>query len=474
MPLFKGDRLGPSVIQRAPLATAAVLLALVKSIQFAIDPQVLFFHDSGAFILNGMGLAFLPHRSYVYGALLRLVAVPFHSLRVIVAMQIIMGGLTAWLMAVALVRFMQVRAWIAILAALAFAIDPVQIVHEHLVMSETAALLVMATFLVAALKYLQDPSPRWLVILSFLGVLLVSLRIVYLPAVLAAAVLLPVSAYFSSSARRPRVLAIALVASCGSAALFHLGYRYLTGWLAGREPAYHYMTGFFLLASVAPIIESGDTGDARVASAIMAQNMSGFPLASRASRSDQLWAPEGFVARLTTIFGGDEREADQAAQRLARAAIQRNPLGFLKLGLENYLSFWGGVLYVRSSLEWENGSQLPPAANAHEASVIRSVFGVDVSNQHTLRTPSRRYHILARHWSLFLLASPFLAGLALWLGPANPRGTALLLGWNCLLLAATCFGAVSTVYRYLHPFSFTALAAAAILCEILVSRRTRA
>jgi hypothetical protein len=253
---------------REAFATAALLLVVIKSIQFAIDSQALFYYDSGAFILNGLGLAFIPQRSFVYGSLIRAFAVPFHSLRAIVAMQVIMGGLTAWLLTFALVRFLHVRAWIAILAALVFACDPVQIVHEHMVMSETSALLAMAVFLLLALKYLGNTSLLCLVILSFLGVLLVSLRIVYLPVALAAAVLLPVVAYFSCSARQWRLLALALVVSCGSTGLFHLGYRYLTGWFAGREPAYHYMTGLFLLATAAPIVESGDSSDVRVAGAV--------------------------------------------------------------------------------------------------------------------------------------------------------------------------------------------------------------
>ena len=50
---------------------------------------------------------------------------------------------------------------------------------------------------------------------------------------------------------------------------------------------------------------------------------------------------------------------------------------------------------------------------------------------------------------------------------------ALLLCWSCLLLAATCFGVVSSVFRYRDLSSFTGLAAA-VLCEIFVSHRTRA
>src|SRR5450755_1464578 len=180
-----------TVIRRAPLLTLAVLLAVVKSIEFAIDSTALFYFDSGAFILNAMGLAFIPERSYVYGYLIRIFALPFHSLRAIVAMQVVMGGFTAWLLGFALIRFLKIRPWIAILAALAFAFDPVQIVHERLVLTETTALFATAIFLLAAARYLRAPDLWQLVLLSFLGILLVSLRTVYLPLVLLSAVLLP-------------------------------------------------------------------------------------------------------------------------------------------------------------------------------------------------------------------------------------------------------------------------------------------
>ena len=155
----KGCQALSRVFDALPLLTLAILLAVVKSIQFAIDSTALFYFDSGSFILNALGLAFISERSYVYGYLIRIFAVPFHSLRAIVAMQLVMGGVTAWLLGFVLLRFLKVRAWIAILAALAFAFDPVQIVHEHLVMAETSTLLVMAIFLVAASRYLL----AWLV-----------------------------------------------------------------------------------------------------------------------------------------------------------------------------------------------------------------------------------------------------------------------------------------------------------------------
>src|SRR5579872_1293774 len=185
-----------AAIRKSPLMALAIVLAAVKSVQFALDSTVLFYYDSGAFIMNALGLGFAPERSYVYSCLIRIFAVPFHSLTAIVAMQVVMGAVTAMLLAFALSRFLHVRTGIAVLASLVFAFDPVQMVQERMVMTETAALLAMAVYLVAASAYLQRPDWWRLVVLSFIGLLLVSFRLVYLPLVLAAAVLLPAGVYF--------------------------------------------------------------------------------------------------------------------------------------------------------------------------------------------------------------------------------------------------------------------------------------
>jgi hypothetical protein len=81
-------------------------------------------------------------------------------------------------------------------------------------------------------------------------------------------------------------------------------------------------------------------------------------------------------------------------------------------------------------------------------------------------TPSRRYHILARYWYVFLLLSAYLGDLAAWLNQGNCKGVVLLFGWSCLLLASTCPGEIDYCYRCLHQFSFTGLAAVAVLLDL--------
>jgi hypothetical protein len=448
------------------LLALAILLAVVKSVQYAIDSTALFYYDSGAFLRNALHAGFLPERSYVYGYLIRVFAVPSQSLSAIVAMQMAMGGITAWLLGFTLLRLLNVRAAIALTAALVFAFDPVQIVHERLILTEATALLVMAAFLVSGSLYLRKPDWWRLVALSFLGILLVSLRIVYLPLILLSAVLLPLAALRV----RPRALALALAVSCGSTLFFHCGYMELTGSLAKREPAYHYVTGSFLLAAAAPIIEVQDSDDPRVMQAVVEQNQSALPL-SNSDRSQQLWNADGLVERLKNTFHGDAKMADRAAQRLAKKAILRNPWGFLKLGINGYFNYWRGLPDLRGILASENGSGTGTVVLPYDADIIRHAFGEDVSGQNVLDTLSRQYHIWGRAWYVFLLASPVLAAIALWLSRGSPTflTQVFFFFWSCALLAATCLGSDDS-YRYLHPFSFTGLIAAALLVEIFTSR----
>lgn len=465
-------------IRKSPLVALAIVLAAVKSVQFAADSTALFYYDSGAFMVNALGLVFVPQRSYVYSCLIRIFAVPLHSLRAIVAMQVVMGAVTAGLLALALFRFLHVPAGIAALASLVFAVDPAQIVHERMVMTETATLLAMAVYLVAAGAYLQRPDWWRLVALSFIGVVLVSFRVVYLPVVVAAAVLLPAGVYLwpraSYQPRRPRGLALALAVSSLSTLSFQVAYRHWIGWLGHREPAYHFATGFFMASAVAPIITPADAGDARLARAVVEQNQSIDPLWKRDIGSAQLFDPEGLVARIRSAFGEDRAAANEAAQRLALHAIRRNPLGYLKLAVHGYLGYWRDLPKLDWKLPLDNGSGPVSELLPYESAAIGSAFGADVSNNNLVRTLSRRYHSRARGWYVFLLASPLLGLIDLGLVWREKEAAfsqrAFFVLWTWLLIATTCFAWPQAEYRYLHPLSFTGLAAAGCLAETVYRR----
>ncbi len=457
-----------NALRRHPLIVIALFIGVVQTIQFVVDPQALFFPDSGAFMVNAMGTGFVSFRSYVYGWMIRAFVLPFHSLPALVIMHLVMGGLTAWLLAFALLRYVRVRAWIALLAAVIFTIDPVQVFHERMMMAEAFAILAAALYLVTAIRFVQRLSPGWLVLIAFFGILLVSLRTVYLPVVLACAILLPVIAHWPLLSGKPRALLLALLISCGSTLLFHEGYRYLTGWLGSREPGYHYSTGYFLLANAAPLLQEKDADDAGIAAAISAQKHGNLPLTAD-HRSDQIWDTDGLVGKIRAIYGGDDRLADAAAHRLANAAIRRDPAGFLRLGLMNYWNYWRNLRDAHERLAWH----APHPVSLTDARRIEAVFHEDIWNQDFTLTPSGRYYISSWVWYGFLLLAPLLSLLAFALSHTNRKALALVFCWECLLLAATCFGGQDAYYRYLHPFSFTAIFSSAVLLNTLIGARSQ-
>ncbi len=448
----------------------ALAVTLVKIAEFLLDSQVLLYPDSGAFLMNALGIYLVDFRSYVYGYLIRILAVPFHSLTMVVAIQMAMGGFTAWLLGAMLMRFFGVGKWIALIAALLFALDPVQVVHEHMVMAETATLTVLAVYLMAALFYLERPARSlignsWLAVLALLGILLVSLRIAYLPPVLFAAAAIPLAGWLSSPGSPRRALALGLLISCGSTAILHLEYRRVTGHLNHKPPRYSSMNGFFLMAGAAPLLSPGDTTDPRVSEAVAEQRRSSFPLTAQ-PRWAQLWEPDGLRVRLLKAFDGDDTRAEDAAFQLARTAIRRNPAGYLGLAVQNYLDFWRNLPRLPNLLAEEDGVLTPGSIAESEASIIKKWFGVDVSSRrHESMTPSRRYHIEGRFWIVFLLLSPAVTIAAWAAGPVNRPGLALLSISACLIFACVCFGAVEASYRFLHPYSWFGLAALAVLAQ---------
>jgi hypothetical protein len=123
------------------------VLILIKCLQFWLDSQGLVQYDSGGFLANAHRRMFIPCRSPIYSFLfLRPFVLPFGSLTVLVAAQMAAGVFTAAVLALGLARHGGVNRWLAAAAAVAFVCDPVQVMYEHLLMSEAVTLALEAAF----------------------------------------------------------------------------------------------------------------------------------------------------------------------------------------------------------------------------------------------------------------------------------------------------------------------------------------
>ena len=462
-------------VQRRPLLVAAAVVGVIEICEAAADSTPVLFPDSGAFIANALGLGFVSFRSYVYGWVIRLVSVPFQSLTALVMFQVLIGGLTAWFVALTLRRYFAVRPSIAIGAAVLFAIDPMQVVYQRMVMAEATAMVVVAVLLLASLEYVRSRKSFWLAAVAVAGITLVSLRIAYLPAVLVWAIALPVAPYVKPywQTRSPRHLRTALIALLvSSLATFacHTAYRHLTGYLGHSEPAYTDWQGLFAVATVAPLLTPEDTDEPFVAKLIVDQEASAIPLSHAGWRVRQLWDAGGFVQRLTSGYGGDSLAASREGQRLFRRAVSRDPVGYLRLAARNYVLYWRDLQDVAAILRHESGLGPRSFVTAEDTAMVAAAFGLDTRRMHEVESPARRYFLLSRWWCAVLLTVPFLALAAVFrVREGEALAVAVLAVWSWLVMLEISFGTTMTEYRYLHPLSFIGAIAIGLLLERRVS-----
>lgn len=457
------------LIRSRPSLLIALLILASKAIQIAIDSQVMLFTDSAMLLFGAARMFFYPERSFVYGWFLRYCCLPTHSLDLLVYLQALMGALAAWLLAFSLHRYLGVRWSIAGAAALLFAWDPSQILHERMVMTETSAGVVAALFLTAALAYLDRPRLALFLPLAFFAVGLTSLRVVYVPLIAMAAVVIPLAAR-NRGWRQPLIALLVSLAAFGTG---QNAFRHLTGRIGGREPAYHYATGRFLAGNIAPLLRPEDTGDPLVAAVLTQAQSAGHPLPDFGStnRNHQLWHEGGLILRLVALYNGNVDRAEIEARKLAANAIRRDPIGFLKLGLYTWweypVAFASGFQAVARI---EQGASPTEQPWPRDWVAVTKLFPSYTLERNLLPTPARRFHSISQLWCILAFLAPFLGFISLFATPLEyRRPAAFLFLWSTALFAATCLGGM-VVLRYLHPLSFPAFAGLAILAERMAAR----
>ena len=447
-----------------PYLALALLVLVVKVVQVAVDATpLLFLGDSETYVYSAVE-GYMPIcRSFVYGWPIRWWGLETGSIMGLIIAQVVAGGITAWLVGAVLLYFYRVRPWVAGAATLAFAFDPLQLLHERMVMAETFSLLFFALLMVLALSYLRRPRVLTLAGVCGLGLVLVSLRIMFVPLVLAAAVLLPVVGWVSQPAERRRTR--------WSRALVHLGIAVvLTAWLHGayrghvgkvfrQPPAYQYYDGLMLMAAWAPILQPEDAPEPRVAELLRRQvDDPVYPLSNRYIREMQLWDANGLAGRLQTLLADDVPAANACAKQICRAALAHRPGAVIDLAWQSLVEYVFRWDRFHLRLWIEQGSDRFP--DPKFVALLRDRLAWDAAEVHATRTPSKRYHLIAGPWYVFLFFSPVLWLVPLVRGSTFPRSSGFLLfTLTALLVVVLCVTSPVAVYRYLHPLSFTAMLA---------------
>lgn len=470
----------------AGLPVAALLLlflVLAKVIFWLLDPDPRFFFGDSASYINaatrGWGLR---DRSSTYPLMIWLIALPGQSLQALVLVQSALGVLLAASLYLLLVRDALVRPWLAALAVLLIAIEPMQLYYERSVMAETFGTASLVAMLVTICSYFRRPTMTRIVLSAALGIAAVSFRLSLLPTVLVLGSLFPALWLLvrnqrpmlkqaddrspqSTSPARPaarQVLFHLGLAALATAAL-HQGYRLAYGHLAGVSPGYIASSGLFRLTWLAPLVTPDDLSRHGVSADLLHELAQDHR--DRRSRERQMWSSDGLVARLRAEHPDD---ADVIAGRIASAIVVRRPLSVLGLGLSTFADHFD-PLYAHSRMQNDLGEQPPDQRFLDQ---VQALFEYDASDWR--RTNGLVYRMLESARPLLtvqLLLAPVLAILLLSLAisRASPQLAVLALAILGLAASNVLFGH-ALVYRYLHPLPPLLIVAFAVLVNAVMNR----
>ena len=452
----------------------SLVILLLKIGLLALDSvPKLFIGDSACYIATAI-IGWIPDdRSYFYGHVIRWVALSTQSLTALLLLQALVSGMTAVLLAYACRVLIGLSDRNAYIIGLACALDPLQLVWERYVMTETISLFFYVAGLYFSFLYLKERRLRHLVFVQGLWLILIGFRMSYLLVVQASTVLLPLLAFLpilltswrhGIGVNRHRVQAMRpalghLLASIAVMMLLHGTYKQVNGLLCGRPPAYLYATGLHLLAFWAPILIPQDASDPRLAHII--EQGDEFDLKDLTARNSQRFDPD----HLVTLWQEAEPEvarANQIAKETALHALRRNPLGVAQLALQTFAQYWNVKELKRYARIDLGHNDIPEDQIVMLAK--RFHFATDGRVIDAPPSPLQRYFLAAWPYCYFLLLCPVVGVVTVCL--TRQKQIALFVFAHLvIILSVTITFSVAPSLRYLQPASLLVLLLVALCLE---------
>jgi hypothetical protein len=456
-----------------------VLVLAMKLLLLWLDPKPkIFMGDSFAYVHTALTGSIPRDRSYFYGYLVRWFALFPHSFTPLLVIQALASGATAIVFALICSRFFELSNALSFLFGFICALDPLQLVWERYVMTETFSLLVYVLVLYWSLAYLRDRRVWQLAITQAFSVLLIGFRMSYLLVVQVSTILLPLIAFarcaFPVLRKRsePRIahasiLTIGLahvIASVAMMFVMHSAYKYANGWLSKREPRYLYSTGDHLAAVWAPSLEPSDASDPRFGELIASGDQ--FKIKDLHFRNAQEYG-EGFLIKRWREIEKDRRTSEHVTRETAINALRRRPLAIVGLTVQTYMEYWNPTLirlYARSDLGYAKLKE-------DQVETFAEKFGFQTVKDPLTQSHSllQQYFLAAWPYYLVVVVSPLICAIAIWLG--RDRAFVLLLFFHAsiLLVVVTAFSPQAGV-RYIQPVSLLTLLSIAVCVDWLVRR----
>jgi hypothetical protein len=362
-----------------------------------------------------------------------------------------------------------------------------QLLYERYVMAEAFSLGFFVLYLLLTLRYLQQPRCTTLCLVQLLGVAVVSLRFSFLTVVLANTAFLPLLASWKlaraevpslttlfrhgNHARLYRfslVVLLHILVSLGTTFALHQAYQQVYAALSGQPPGYHSADGFMLAALFAPVIRPEDFPLPGLRTQIFGHLT--YDLKDRSGRENHLFAYDGLIGKMREALP-TPAEANRVAQTTAINALQRNPMGVIRLAWETTLDYFDLEIIqarIRSDL----------AMDASQISLY-SLYKYWYSHYYDFpfkaaqpMTLAKKYYLVSIPWYWLLLLTPLFCATGLFCTRGMDRIVLLelLLASSACVVAATAL-AVGPIVRYLHPVAWLSFFPLAVLCRTLLRAR---
>jgi hypothetical protein len=457
-----------------------LLIVLLKLFLLALDPlPKLFIGDSACYISTAL-VGWIPDdRSYFYGFVIRWVSLWTESLTALLLLQALISAATALFLAHICRSTLGLSARVSYILGFICALDPLQLVWERYIMTETISLFLYVAVLHCSFRYLKQRGLRDLAKVQGLSILLLGFRMSYLLLVQISAVLLPLMAFApllwtawrsrrNAQVERWRPVKVAFghgLASIALVLLLHGGYRQLNGLLCGREPAYLYATGLHLLAFWAPVVTPADATDPRLAE-IIAQGDE-FEIKDLTARNRQRFDADYLIDRWQQAEP-DTPDASQIAKDTALRALRRAPLQVLGLAAQTFAQYWN-LKDLRSYASIDLGHH---DLTIEQRALLAEHFHFATDGVIIGAPPTLLQHFFLNCWPYcyFVLLSPLLGLWVVYL--ARDKQVALLLLLHLsFILGVTFTFTVAPSLRYLQPASVLTLLTVALCLRAFLGRR---
>lgn len=457
-----------------------LFIVALNFILLALDPlPKVYLGDSASYLWTALSGWVPPDRSFLYGYVIRWSSLGTESITSLLILQTFLGAITSILIAFICRWIFGLSSGLSYLFGLLCALDPLQLVWQRYIMTETISLFLYVLMLLLSFLYLKQRRLWQLVIVQVLAVLVISFRMSYLLVVQISTFFLPLIAFlpeirfaFREPSRTKSRMSAATSAGSHLALaillmfLLQQGYQRVNGWLAHRKPSLLLISGVTMLATWAPALKPSDSPDPRLSGLIAKGDQ--FHLNDIWLRNSQLHEP-GYLVDQWKKIEPDRTIQNQVAKETALHALLHRPTGVLILGVKTFLGHWDLRLMHRKAkadleiaFPW-NSQMQKYAARFHMTPPRR-----DETKTHTLL---QRYQLIAQPYYYLVLLSPFACAYLLFFGQEGYRFLLFLHSWT--FLATISLLSIAPSARYLQPMSLLTMLIGAALVKSVADRRFR-